>query len=67
MGSRSVWGLGWQGVRTPGKIPKWLLKVSLEMLVGTPDEKQLDLSGPIASRGRFVRPSAKKVHALTCA
>ena len=39
---------------------KWL-KVSLEILVQTPLEKQLDPMGPIASRGRFVRPSVKYV------
>ena len=33
----------------------------LEVLVQTPLEKQLDPSGPIASRGRSARPSAKYV------
>ena len=31
--------------------------VSLEILVRTPLERQLEPLGPIASRGRFVRPS----------
>ena len=38
----------------------WLL-VSSEILVRNPFEKQLDPLGPIASRGGFVRPSAKYV------
>ena len=39
---------------------KWLY-VSLEILVQTPLEKQLDPFGPIASRGRFALPSVKYV------
>ena len=34
-----------------------LVYVSLEILVRTPIEKQFDPMCPIASRGRFVRPS----------
>ena len=38
---------------------KYWLYVSLEILVRTPLEKQLDPLGPITSRWRFVRPSVK--------
>ena len=40
---------------------KWRIGSSLEILVRTPLEKQLDPLGPIASRGRFVRPSVKNI------
>ena len=57
--SRQVGGGG--GDRESGPHPlenhKWLY-VSLEILVGTPLEKQLDPVGPFTSRGRFLRPSA---------
>ena len=49
---------GWTGGPDP---PHWKItsgyRYSLEILVRTPLEKQLDSGGPIASRGRFVRPS----------
>ena len=44
------------GVRTP--LEKFF---SLEILVRTSLEKQLDPLGPIASRGRSERPSVKYV------
>ena len=44
-----VCGGGGRGPDPPRKSP-----VCLEILVGTPGEKQMDPSGPIASRGRFV-------------
>ena len=43
----------------PGKIKVAIF--SLEILIRTPHEKQLDPSGPIASRGRYVQPSVKYV------
>ena len=46
--------------RSPLENHNWL-QVSLEILVRTPLEKQLDHLGPIASRGRSVRPSVKYV------
>ena len=51
-------GGGGAGVRTPLENHK-LSYVSLETLVRTPLEKQLDPLDPIASRRGFVRPSVK--------
>ena len=56
--------MGGRGSAPPLENHKWLF-VSLEILVRTPPppppEKQLDLSGPIASRGRSIRLSMKNV------
>ena len=51
---------GRQGVGTTQENHR-LLYDSLEILVQTSNEKLLDPSGPIASRGRFVWPSVKYV------
>ena len=51
------WGLG----ALPLENHKWPYRVSLEILTRTPLEKQLDPSGPIASRGRSVYRSVKYV------
>ena len=53
-------GGGGGGLRTPLENHT-LLYVSLQILVRTPIEKQLDPSGPIASRVRSIRPSVKYV------
>ena len=51
---------GWVfGPLSPGKIKVAIF--SLEILIRTPLEKQLDPSGPIVSRGRYVQPSVKYV------
>ena len=47
------------GLLLPGMSQ--VAKVSLEILVRTPLEMQLDPLGPTASRGRIVRPSVKYV------
>ena len=43
-----------------GSVPPWKI-TSGYSLVQTPNEKQLDPSSPIASRGRSVHPSVKDV------
>ena len=50
------------GLLLPGMSQ--VAKVSLEILVRTPLEIQLDPLGPTASRGRIVRPSVKYVDDL---
>ena len=50
------------GLLLPGMSQ--VAKVSLEILVRTPLEMQLDPLGPTASRGRIVRPSVKYVDDL---
>ena len=52
---------GEHGVRTPSPPPE-KSQVAINLLRNSsmdPFEKQLDLLGPIASRGRNVRPSVK--------
>ena len=53
------WGGGGGGGEDLNLENHKLLKVSLEILVKTPLEKQLDARGPIASRGRSARPSVR--------
>ena len=48
------------GLKTPLQNHKWL-KLSLEVLVRTAPEKQLDPLGSIAFQGRFIWPSVKYV------
>ena len=50
-----------QGVRIPHLENHKCLKISLDILVRTPYEKQLDPSCLIASQGRFVRAFVKYV------
>ena len=59
-------GSGGEGGSGSGPLENYnLLKVTLGSVVRTPLEKQLDPSGPIASRGRSVRPSLKNVNDQT--
>ena len=59
-------GWGWdRGSGTPGKSQVAISFLRhLDIQLQTPIEKQLDPSGPIASRGRSVRPSVKYVDNL---
>ena len=59
---RRSWG--GQGVWTTAQENHKLLYITLEMLVSTTDKKQLDNldpSGSIASKGRFVGPTVKDI------
>ena len=58
-GSRGVGGDVYMGSGPPWKITSGYTMVSVEILVWTPLPRQL---GPIASRGRFIRPSLKYVN-----